>query len=81
VRSRHPVVQRNRHVNLDHWQPLVRFLEATGLRFEEVRDLYVRDVAEQGDQSITIQVSHGKGGRTRSVPVRPGREEGYVMIW
>jgi integrase len=75
VRSRHPVVQRNRHVNLDHWQLLVHFLEATGLRFEEVRDLYVRDVTEYGDGSITVQVVRGKGGRARSVPVLPGREE------
>jgi integrase len=75
VRSCHPVVQRNRHVNLDHWQPLVRFLEATGLRFEEVRDLYVRDITEHGDGRITVQVVRGKGGRARSVPVLLGREE------
>lgn len=80
TRSRGPAV-RDRHIQLDHWQPLIRFLEACGLRREEVRDLYVRDVYHRRrDGQLVVHVVKGKGGKEREVPVFPGREQAVLDV-
>ncbi len=43
-RSRGPAAH-DRHINLAHWQPLIRFLQATGLRRNELRALRTRDIS------------------------------------
>jgi integrase len=65
-RSRQPAT-RDQEINLDHWRDLVTFLEASGLRLSEVRDLRVEDISGAGDRVI---VRNGKGGKWREVEVR-----------
>ncbi|MBX5459164.1 MAG: tyrosine-type recombinase/integrase [Thermogemmatispora sp.] len=70
-RSRGPVAQ-DRELNPDHWQGLIDFLRATGLRRREVAALRVGDLNEAAG---VVLVRRGKGGRRRLVPVLPGVEE------
>jgi integrase len=79
VQSRQPAV-RDKNIQIDHWQPLIRFLQATGLRREEVRDLLVCDVSEQPGGLLRVHVVRGKGGKTRRVPVLPGREADVLSV-
>ncbi len=78
TRSRRPVAH-DRHIQVAHWQPLIRFLEATGLRRNEVRLLCVGDIVagdtdpDYAGQS-TVKVRNGKGGKSRTVPVLAGHE-------
>jgi integrase len=77
TRSRRVQV-RTKDFNPDNWQPLVRFLQATGLRRDEVRRLQVEDIRENPDGGaleVVVKKGHGKGGRPREVPVLPGREQ------
>ncbi len=77
-RSRRPA-KRDRQINLDNWRHVINFCLASGLRREELRDLYVREVyTRPGDQQLVVHVRHGKGGKVREVPVYPGREEGVL---
>jgi hypothetical protein len=78
-RSRHPA-KRDRQINLDNWRHVINFCLASGLRREELRDLYVREVYQRksDDQQLVVYVRHGKGGKDREVPVFPGREEGVL---
>lgn len=77
-RSRLPA-KRDRHINLDNWQHVITFCLASGLRREELRDLYVRDVYVQpSDQRLVVCVVKGKGGKRRVVPVFPGREQAVL---
>ncbi len=73
VRSRQPAV-RDQDFLPEHWQSLISFLHATGLRRSEVRALRVSDVSfsERGAEVI---VHRGKGGRSRVVPVLAGYED------
>lgn len=77
TRSRRAQV-RTKDFNPDNWQPLIRFLRATGLRRDEVRRLQVEDIRENPDSGaleVVVKKGHGKGGRPREVPVLPGREQ------
>jgi integrase len=77
TRSRHAPV-RTKDFNPDNWQPLIRFLQATGLRRDEVRRLQVEDIRENPTSlalEVVVKKGHGKGGRPREVPVLPGREQ------
>jgi integrase len=58
---------------------LLRFLQGTGLRRNEVRLLVVRDIVAcetEGDYQgqTTVKVRNGKGGKSRTVPVLAGHE-------
>lgn len=80
VRSRRPGV-RNPHFQVANWQPVLQFLQATGLRREEVRDLRVCDVSPVlPDGSLRVTVVRGKGGKRRVVPVFPGREQAVLTV-
>lgn len=76
VRSRKATV-REREFQPANWQHLIRFLQATGLRRDEVRLLQVEDIWHNPAHErleVAIKKGHGKGGRPRSVPVLPGHE-------
>ena len=74
-RSRQPAV-RDRHINLDNWRHVTTFCLACGLRTEELRDLYVREVyRRKKDEQLVVAVRHGKGGKVREVPVFPGANQ------
>ncbi|WP_376796631.1 tyrosine-type recombinase/integrase [Thermogemmatispora sp.] len=70
-RSRGPVAQ-DHDLNPAHWQELITFLRATGLRRREVAALRVADL--NGTAEVVF-VRCGKGGRPRVAPVLPGVEE------
>jgi integrase len=79
TRSRQPVAH-DRHIQLAHWQPLIRFLEATGLRRNEIRllrvgDIVTRDTDPDYAGQTTVKVRNGKGGKSRTVPVLIGHEQ------
>ncbi|WP_236065201.1 tyrosine-type recombinase/integrase [Reticulibacter mediterranei] len=75
TRSRLPA-QRDGHLQPAHWQPLISFCQACGLRREELRDLRVHDVCvRRSDERLVVRVVHGKGGKWREVPVLDGQEE------
>jgi integrase len=67
--------------DLDNWQPVLRFLQATGLRRSELKSLKVCDILaldpEMGGLAIQVQ---RKGSRTRIVPVLPGREQDVLTL-
>ena len=69
---------RDQEFQPDNWQPLIRFLRATGLRRTEVELLQVEDIQQNqvtGKLEVAVKKGHGKGGRPRQVPVLPGREQ------
>jgi integrase len=76
-RSRRPA-KRDQHINLDNWQHVINFCLASGLRREELRDLYVREVYRKKPDHLVVFVRHGKGGKDREVPVFPGREQAVL---
>jgi hypothetical protein len=79
-RSRLPA-KRDSQINLENWQHVIKFGLASGLRREEMRDLYVRDqYVRPGDQRLVVRVVKGKGGKWREVPVFPGREEAVLSV-
>jgi len=76
TRSRGPV-EADRHIQLANWQPLIKFLQATGLRRDEIAHLRVRDIVACNpafQHRPTVFVANGKGGKARTVPVLAGRE-------
>ncbi|HJT55257.1 MAG TPA: site-specific integrase [Ktedonobacteraceae bacterium] len=78
TRSRYPAV-RDSHFQPEHWQQVIDFCLACGLRREELRDLRVRDVYRRADDGhLMVRVVRGKGGRRRDVPVFPGREQAVL---
>ncbi len=80
TRSRRPAV-RDRHFQPEHWQPLIGFCLACGLRREELRDLRVRDVYyRSSDDQLVVCVVRGKGGKRREVSVFPGREQQVLSL-
>ncbi len=58
-----------------NWQPLIQFIQGTGLRRMEVTALQARDVREIEGKRAEISVHAGKGGRPRTVIPRHGYEE------
>ncbi len=83
TRSRKPTV-RSREFQPAHWQPLIRFLDATGLRDAEVKRLQIEDILaigpETGGPEVTVKRGHGKGGRPRQVPILPGHEAEVLAL-
>jgi len=77
-RSRREVAA-NHRLNLDHYQQLVAFLQATGLRRREAAVLQVLDVGQFGDQ-VEVHVRNGKGGRERRVQALPGAEDAVRAV-
>jgi integrase len=79
------VAPHDRHFQPANWQPLLRFLQATGLRRNEVRLLVVRDIVAcetEGDYQgqTTVKVRNGKGGKARTVPVLAGHEQDVLCL-
>jgi integrase len=80
VRSRRQAV-RDAHFQPMHWQPLINFCLACGLRREELRDLRVRDAyVRASDERLVVRVTKGKGGKWREVSVFPGREQAVLAV-
>lgn len=73
TRSRQPE-QRVASFQAANWQPLLAFLDATGLRRREVRDVRVADVSALSTGHMQVWVRRGKGGKTRRAPVLFGKE-------
>lgn len=67
TRSRHSAV-RDRDFAPAHWQDLLTFLDATGLRRSEAQHVHARDVRATTEGGLVIAVI-GKGGKHRVVPV------------
>jgi integrase len=78
-RSRGPVAQ-DRQFQPANWQREIQFLESCGLRRSEALTLRVGDVNARSDGRVDIFVYRGKGGRSRLVPVLPGREEAVLAF-
>ena len=78
-RSRLPA-KRDQQINLDNWQHVIQFCLACGLRREELRDLYVHEVAADPNDALrlVVCVRSGKGGKCRVVHVFPGREQAVL---
>lgn len=79
VRSRLPA-KRDTHFQPDNWLPLIKFVQACGLRREELRDLRVRDIYYKTDGQLVVHVRKGKGGKERKVAVFPGREQDVLAV-
>ncbi len=83
TRSRRSAV-RSSEFQPTNWQPLIRFLDATGLRDAEVKRLQIEDILaigpETGEPEVTVKKGHGKGGRPRQVPVLPGHEQDVLSL-
>ena len=81
TRSRRPAA-RDRHFQPEHWQPLIRFCLACGLRREELRDLCVCDVSHRSsDGQLVVRVVKGKGGKRREVSVFPAGSSMCSRWW
>jgi integrase len=83
-RSRGPA-KHDQHFQPANWQPLLKFLQATGLRRNELRLLHIRDIIEQDTEpdylgQLTIKVINGKGGKARTVPVLRGHEREVLAL-
>jgi hypothetical protein len=72
------VTKQDRHFQPDHWQALIAFLRACGLRREEIGALFVREVYWTQADRLVVFVRHGKGGQSREVWVLPGCEN---AVW
>ena len=79
TRSRLPAV-RDKHFQPKNWEHLVKFVQACGLRREELRDLRVGDICFTHDGQLVVCVRNGKGGKARDVPVFPGREQDVLAV-
>ncbi|MDQ6662660.1 MAG: site-specific integrase, partial [Chloroflexota bacterium] len=82
TRSRGPK-HHDRHFQSANWQPLLRFLQATGLRRSEARNLHICDIVERDpdyEDRPTVRVVNGKGGKPRTVPVLVGHEQDVLCI-
>lgn len=83
TRSRKPTV-RSREFQPANWQPLINFVDATGLRDNEIKRLQVEDILDYGPTTggpeVTIKKGYAKGGRPRQVPVLPGHESDVLPL-
>lgn len=79
TRSRGPA-KHDMHFQPQHWQSLIDFLKACGLRRSEVRDLKVNEVYINASGSLVVSVRNGKGGRWREAIVLPGKEQDILAV-
>jgi integrase len=82
TRSRGPKAH-DRHFQPKNWPDLLNFLEATGLRRDEVTMLRVGDILEQDPEyggQTTVIVRNGKGGKERTVPIDPDRVQDVLKL-
>lgn len=70
-----------------NWPELIGFLQATGLRRDEVKLLRAGDILEREPDARSpycgkpvVKVWNGKGGKQRTVPVLGGREETVLSV-
>jgi integrase len=79
-RSRGPAAQDKEFQPLN-WQREIKFLQACGLRRMEALRLLVKEVRCDA-QGIPRQVyvAQGKGGKERTVPILPGREQDVLAV-
>lgn len=73
-RSRHPVSQDAQFASERH-ENLINFLQSTGLRRSEIKALRVADIRD-----TEVFVKSGKGGKSRMVPILPGREKDVQLV-
>jgi hypothetical protein len=78
TRSRGPK-RHDRHFQPANWPELVNFSRAVGLRRHELRVLHCRDIFTR-DGQLLVNVSSGKGGLRRDVPVLAGREADVLAV-
>lgn len=82
TRSRGPK-QHDRQFQPNNWLDLLHFLDATGLRRDEVKMLKIGDIREQdpahGGQT-TVLVRNGKGGKERTVLVDPEQVQDVLKL-
>lgn len=79
TRSRGPVAM-DREIALDHYQDIVAFCRATGLRRRELGAVVVGAVHAARAGGLAVTVCNGKGGKRRVVPVLPGQEEAVGAV-
>ncbi len=79
TRSRGPAA-RDRRFQPEHWQPLLNFQRAVGLRRRELARLIVADIAYHGQGQLMVHVRNGKGGKTRDAVVLPGHEQDVLSV-
>jgi integrase len=81
-RSRGPK-KHDREIQPTNWLALLRFLDATGLRRDEVKMLKVEDIREHdpayGGQT-TVTVRSGKGGKARTAVVDPDQVPAVLKL-
>ncbi len=67
-----------------NWQHLLAFVDATGLRDAEVKQVQIEDIRasgpETGEPEVTVKRGYGKGGRPRQVPILPGHEAEVLAL-
>ncbi len=82
IRSRGPK-KHDRQFQPKNWPDLLKFLDATGLRRDEVKMLTVADICEQDPEyggQTTVTVRNGKGGKERTVPVDPDQAQQVLKL-
>jgi integrase len=70
----------DRHFQPENWPALVKFMQATGLRRQELRDLRCKDILQEHDGRLLVHVANGKGGLERYVLVLPGHEADVLAV-
>jgi integrase len=77
----------DRHFNPENWPQLIQFLQATGLRRDELKMLCAGDIVEYNPDPesryfglTVVQVWNGKGGKARTVPVLIGHEQQVLSV-
>jgi integrase len=82
TRSRGPK-KSDRQFQPKNWPDLLGFLDATGLRRDEVKMLKVGDICEHDPEyggQTTVIVQSGKGGKQRTVLVDPERAQDVLKL-
>jgi integrase len=82
TRSRGPK-KHDQEFQPQHWQELLQFLEATGLRRDEIKMLTIGDIREHdpaygGQTAVTVR--RGKGGKARTVVVDPDQAQHVLRM-
>jgi site-specific recombinase XerC len=77
TRSRGPVAM-DKDFCAQNWTQLIEALRGAGLRRHEVAALRAGDVIVCEDGRVSIRVARGKGGKSRTVQVIPGREQPWI---